>query len=538
MKPSLLNLPPKFDRFRSYPGFDQWEICKRIAVAFTTHRHVLLHAPPGVGKTLIAATVQKLIPASNASREPRMLFLTPSRGLQDQLASEFDTVRVVKGRSNYYCPEFRGGCDLPALCESVCSIEQETKKQIRENDPFPSGCNYPIAIKQARDSYTPCGNYAFWFSLARYGDPDALGPIDLLVCDEAHTILNTLTDFVSIVLSPEDCRTYLHIQLPRFTDCRAWSQWARDTAFKPACAALNKINTSTPPKAKAKVTALCKAITELTMIGLSDEKEYDRWVPDTRELNVKISPLWPGKLTEQYLFRSIPRVLLCSGSLTPETITDLGIDRHTAEFIEVGSVSPPSNRPIIYLNSTPEIKVERSMSSGEKRAIVRKIDLITDVWGEYPGLILPTSYEWRDIILNETRHHQLYITHDSGKAQEAIHHYRLGSSGILLSPAAWEGYDFPDCVWVVIPKIPFLISNDPLLQARKKERKGFANSIIAAKLLQGSLRHIRSRDAKGVVFILDWHWTHFQSSTFFPQYYRSAWRVRSEVPTPKELGFQ
>lgn len=533
MKPSLLNLPPKFDRFRSYPGFDQWEICKRIAVAFTTRRHVLLHAPPGVGKTLIAATVQKLIPASDSSREPRMLFLTPSRGLQDQLASEFDTVRAVKGRSNYYCPEFRGGCDLPALCESVCSIEKPGNNQL-------SNCGYRVAIRNAYDSLTPSGNYAFWLSLARYGDPNALGDIDLLVCDEAHTILNTLTDFVSIVLSPEDCRTYLGLQLPRYADCRAWSEWARHTAFKPACAALNKINNvATNPKVKAKVTALCKAITtDLTMIGFDDEKEYDRWIPDIRELNVKISPLWPGKLTEQYLFRSIPRVLLCSGSLTPETITDLGIDRHTAEFIEVGSVSPPSNRPIIYLNSTPEIKVERSMSSGEKRAIVRKIDLITDVWGEYPGLILPTSYEWRDIILNETRHRGMYITHDSGKAQEAVNLFRPRSSGILLTPAGWEGYDLPDCMWIVIPKIPFLISNDPLLQARKKERKGFANSIIAAKLLQGSLRHIRSRDAKGVVFILDWHWTHFQNSTFFPQYYRSAWRVRSEIPTPKELGFR
>lgn len=527
MKPSALALPTKFDRFRSYPGFDQWEICKRIAVAFTTHRHVLLHAPPGVGKTLIAATVQKLIPAADASREPRMLFLTPSRGLQDQLASEFDTVRVVKGRSNYYCPEFRGGCDLPALCESVCSIE-------KLGSNLTSNCPYRVAIANAYDSLTPSGNYAFWLSLARYGDPNALGDIDLLVCDEAHNVLNTLTDFISIILKPEDARL-IGLTLPRYTDIAQWVEWAIATGLPTTFAAVNRLTEHTPHKQKARIKNLFKAIDQLAQI---DPNSNSKWVPDTRELDIKIAPVWPGKLTEQFLFRSIPRVLLCSGSLAPETITDLGIDRHTAEFIEVGSVSPPSNRPIIYLNSTPEIKVERSMSSGERRAIVRKIDLITDVWGEYPGLILPTSYEWRDIILNETRHREMYITHDSGKAQEAVNLFRSRSSGILLTPAGWEGYDLPDCMWIVIPKIPFLISNDPLLQARKKERKGFANSIIAAKLLQGSLRHIRSRDAKGVVFILDWHWTHFQNSTFFPQYYRSAWRVRSEISTPKELGFQ
>lgn len=531
MRPNSLGLPGKFTEFRSYPGFSQWDLAKQTALAFRSHRFVLWHIPPGAGKTLMAATVQKLLPSPRPGIDPRMLYLTPSRGLQDQLDIEFDSVKVVKGRSNYCCPEFRGGCDLPALSDSRCSIEHPGNNQ-------PSRCPYRCAISNANASLTPCGNYAFWFSLAKYGDPDALGPIDLLVCDEAHSILDTITSFASLVLSPEDCRTYLGLQLPRHKDCRSWSEWARHTAFKPMGVMMNKIDSRTPPKTKAKITTLGKAITDLAMVGIDDESEYNHWIPDTRELDIKISPLWPGKLTESLLFRDIPRVLLCSGTLTPDILTDLGIDREQAHFIEVGSSCPPANRPVIYLNSHPEIRVEYSMTAGEKRAIVKKIDSIIDVWEDHHGLILPTSYDWCDTIINETRHPHLFIYPERGKGQvqSAIDRFRRQSSGILLSPALWEGYDFPDAMWAIFPKIPFIPKN-PLLDARKKSRKGFANKLIAAKLLQGSMRHIRSHTAKGVTFILDWHWTHFQNSgAYFPSYYRSAWRVRDTILTPKELG--
>lgn len=528
MKPSALGLPAKFREFRSYPGFSQWDLCKQTALAFRDHRFVLWHIPPGAGKTVMAMTVQKLLPAPSPGVEPRMLYLTPSRGLQDQLDNEFDTVSIVKGRSNYYCPEFRGGCDLPALTDSRCSIERPPSNQI-------SRCPYRVAIADANQSLTPCGNYAFWFSLAKYGDPDALGPIDLLVCDEAHSILDTLTEFAALVLSPEDARNLLNIQLPRFKTAAEWSKWANNTALKPATEAVRRMDSGASPKTRAKIQNLANAIGTLALL---QERDYDQWIPDTCELDIKISPLWPGARTESLLFRGIKRVLLCSGTLTPDILSDLGIDREQSKFIEVGSTCPPANRPVIYLNSHPEIRVEYSMSAGEKRAIVKKIDAITDVWQDYPALVLPTSYDWVDFIMNETKYPDLYITHDKGKVRDAIALYyqrcESRSSGILLSPALWEGYDFPDAMWAIFPKIPFIPKN-PLLDARKKSRKGFANKLIAAKLLQGSMRHIRSHTAKGVTFLLDWHWTHFQNSAYFPSYYRSAWRVRDTILTPKEL---
>lgn len=529
MKPTSLGLPSKFTEFRSYPGFSQWDLCKKTALAFRNHRFVLWHIPPGAGKTVMAMTVQKLLPASSPGVEPRMLYLTPSRGLQDQLDNEFDTVSVVKGRSNYYCPEFRGGCDLPALADSRCSIEYPGNNQI-------SRCPYRVAIADANQALTPCPNYAMWLSLAKYGDPDALGPVDLLVCDEAHAILDTLTEFASLQLDPEFWRHHLSSALPRYKSSIEWAQWARTTGAGSVSKLVLSIDGRTPPKLRAKIKTLENAVQTLARLT---ENECDNWIVDLRDSVVKVSPLWPGSLTESLLFRGIDRVLLCSGTLTPDILSDLGIERADSHFIEVGSTCPPVNRPVIYLNSHPEIKVEHSMTAGEKRAIVRKIDAITEIWQDYPALVLPTSYEWRDLIMNETKYPDLYITHDKGKVRDAIAFYyqrcASRSSGILLSPALWEGYDFPDAMWAVFPKIPFIPKN-PLLDARKKSRKGFANKLIAAKLLQGSMRHIRSHTAKGVTFLLDWHWTHFQNSAFFPKYYRAAWKSRDTILTPKELG--
>lgn len=593
MLPSSLGLPQKFESFRSYPGYDQWRTIKQIFTLFQRgKRFVILNGPPGVGKSLIYWVTQLLLqsvhpspssyslpnassllsgssPAASSSSPlrptHRSLFLTGSRVLQSQLSNDFSSLAIVKGRSNYACYEYNGTCDLPAVSESRCSLE-------RPPDGGTISCPYRLAINEAYDNDTCNGNYAFWMSLARYGDPNSIGQFDFLVGDEAHNILDILADFCAIefslsyvqsIIGNMDGSDDVNVPVPKQSELNiaVWSRWASSIL------SIITRRLSSIPKSdrwqRAKLTKLRTSLSQLAAMS-DDTKELSRWAIDnrtplpssssirTRDRNskpdrmVKISPIWPGRFAEQYLFRNIPHILLCSASISPQLLTDLDIPPDQSEYIEVTSAFPSKNRPVVYLNMIPQLKVQHDISEGERIVLSRRIDQIIKVWGKdarLKGIIHSNSYEWTEWICRNSRYKDegLIITHGRGKAREAVEKFKRAKSGVLISPAIWEGHDFIGelCEWAVLLKIPWLDSRSPIIAARKKQRKGYADSLIASKILQGSMRHIRSEKDRGPFFILDWHWSHFRKTgkekRYFPVYFSNAFKEYDHVPTPEEL---
>lgn len=539
--PSALGLPPSFREFRSYPGFSQWDTIARITAAFLVRRKrfVILNAPPGSGKSLIYWTVRSLLASALSTKTPfRTLALTISKGLQDQLSGDF-SVPIVKGRANYHCRESRGGCDLAALSESRCPYEYP-------GSGFDSECPFRIAMQTGAKSPDLSANYALWMSLARYGDPNAVGQFDFLVCDEAHNIMDTVTDFASVTLSRIEIKSVLGIDQPDDpSSISEWSHWARE-AFRIADRKLESCRKS-ETRLKARINQLKKSISQLRSFGENDDSDNSgpQWVinnQDTKPGETKISPIWPGPFVEQYLFRNVPRVLLCSGSISPQVIEDLDIPPDQVEYIEVTSAFPVKNRPVIHLDITPSIRVQYGMSVGEKRILSGRIDQIIRVWGGRKGIIHSNSYDLTEFIVQNSKYKDLIISHGRGQVRQAVDEFKRRKTGVLISPAAFEGYDFTGalCEWSVLIKIPYL-PKSPLISARKKSRKGYADALIANKILQGAMRHIRSAQDKGPMFVIDWHWTHFKwtmmDKRLVPKYFSSAFRTMDHVPTPEELGF-
>lgn len=537
--PSLFNLP--LPEFRSYPGFSQWGVATEIVSAFRSgKRFVCVQAPPGAGKSALAMTVSELY----APKPKRVLYLTVSRGLQDQI-NEFACLglRPVKGRANYTCASLRSTCDAPRLFGTPCRDE--------------SNCPWREAMAIGRRAHIVNANYALALALSKHGDESSLGDFDLMICDEVHGLLDVLTDVSTLRFSHTNLAlaglTPPHETETDTNNLRTWLKWAVSAeAHVTSCLTSTRdLRTrATLTQLKADLTELAdieragrhdgNAITEAinNYVLCPELSEHRRGRPESL-VTVSIKPKWPGaKRTESLLWHGVPNILMMSGTVAPSIREHLGIAPSSFEWIEVTSSFPVRNRPVIYVKSALSLKIDYRMSTAERKLLVMEIDEIIEAWHLHPGLIHCQSYAYADMIWQLSRKRSKLITHGKGRVREALNQFdaaiRNGDNPVLVSPAVFEGYNLPDVDWIFMLKVPYVDSRDPLTAARKRDDKNYAINLAAQKFLQACFRHIRSESKRGVVLVKDPNWEHFKKSGYFPKYFTRAFRQTRTVPTPEE----
>lgn len=546
---------------------------------------MIVNGPPGCGKSLIGAGVRNLL-AMRSRGGCRGLFLTISKPLQDQLAGDFRAMAIAKGRNNYRCAEWKSDCGMVQRLGDRCTLERPEKRA--DDRITPISCPYRIAVNRAAAEDVACLNYSLWLAFGQYGDPNEIGQFGLMVGDEAHNILDAITDASAITLNRKDIGRLLGMEIgsslprpheagrkaaevARAIDISPWCDWSTEYVEE-AKDRLSKCRKSDIGR-RAQLLSLINNMGRLAHMADDPKESQDGraeaqaerrlWAPkvegnspEAKSGDIKICRVFPAnQVCENLLWRGVPRILLMSGSVSPQIITELDIPRDQVEYIEITSAFPVKNRPIVYVNSTPNLKMRYDMDDGERRILVSRLDQIIRIWSGWGnGLIHSNSYEWNDHILRNSKFADIMISHDRGQVKGAVeelkritearansYQKRFRVRRVIVSPALWEGYDFPGELvqWVVIIKVPYLNSRNPLMAARKMVNPKYADDLIAKKFLQGSMRHIRTEQDKGPVFVLDWNWTHFSwratKEKLVPVYYSNAFRRMDKVPTPEQL---
>lgn len=518
LTPADLRLPARFTAYR--PGQD------RIALdlAASAHRFSLLSAPTGSGKTLIYATVARLLDA-------RTLILVGTKHLQQQILGEFAAAGAVeiKGRANYPCPAF-GDCDGPNRAESVC--------------PFTGGldpaCAYARAVKTAAGAELVVANYAYWMALARYDRDDILGAFDLLVCDEAHSTEDWLSDFCTLSITRGDARELIGATcpLPRadapIDDWRAWAGEARTLLAGRMRAA------DGGGERRAKIRRLFHDLGDFAQ----SSAETGWAVDESRIKGVTIAPIRPAEFAERYVFRGVPRVVLTSATLMAATAARLGIDldgddpAESGEYLEVTTAFDPRRRPLIYV---PTVRVDNKIDEGGMRMLVRRIDSVIETRLDRKGVIHAKSYARSRELLARSRFAEHMLVHSTYDARHVIDRFkRADPPAILVSPAVEEGVDFPheQVRWQIVVKIPF----DPpsaLTKARKKVDPDYVYYTTAQSLIQMVGRGVRAETDWCETLIFDINFGWFRNRATFPRWFRAAWRQAADIPppmTPTESG--
>lgn len=550
--PQRLGLPSKFER---------WRLTQERAIISLLDSEVRfdgINMPTGSGKSALSIAVAQLLPPDD-----RVLILTSTKALQDQVAREFEELglRDVRGKSNYKCVAGSRGGDL-ADSSADSHVTVEHGPCFTSATPCPltaGGCTYYDATRAARGARIVSTSYAKWISTP---DPDeTFGKFSWLICDEAGDAEQHLTDALRIELNRVEVESLLHISWPnrsgngvgatRIADWREWSMHHRNTADGTLLTAESQLKEAVMTggagsrqarELQGRVAALRKVVTAIrglrTLRGdwvLDDLRVYDRII------GAQFDPVWPAAYSEGLLFRGIERVVLMGATLVEKHLDILGVPVDRRSFSAYPSLFPVARRPIIFLKLDPPLKMNYASERDEglRRRVVEVGDALFDARMDRKGLTHTHSYARRDWIVARSRHRDLIVTHakTSEATREAVERFkRMDAPARLDSPSISTGWDFPGdtAEWQWIPKLPFENRDTALTKARLAIYPKYLDFRMANTFTQMCGRIVRSMSDAGQTICTDpmLRWHPWANKELYAPYILDALRTTTTLPAP------
>lgn len=544
--PVDLGFPKKFLKWYD----DQLQAIDKIV--FNPRRFTALGMPTGSGKSVTGMGAALLHP-----KVKRAVYLTGTKGLQDQL-TEFKELGVVdvRGSKNYPCPvvepggslaryrhgRYTVGCD-EGPCHSGVWCPKAPDRKLPHLRP---DCPYYGAVWDARGAQIVSTNYAMWFAQNEYAE--GLGPVDLLILDEAHDSDKELENFLTIEISSDDAK-YCKSKFPKGFTLQQWKEWAQHIVRAILLPKLQDLEQMPPADAEGvrerrKVKGLLDTMERLAAI------EPLKWAVEEDGSSGKFCPIRVAGYAEQYLFRHIPHVVLMSATLAHKTMADLGIARDEYSFWEAPSRFPLDHRPVISLETTPPVRVNARMSDEDKFFWLRRIDRLIETRSEigWKGLIHTVSYErMRDLYRRSEFKHLMVIYDPKGQVHgervfhslfKAIDFFKSASEPyVLVSPSIVTGYDFPhdDCRYQIIAKVPIPDMRGAIMAARKEIDKDYLGYVAMQKLVQACGRPVRGPEDWAETFIVDDVFSDYfyrVNRKHAPRWFQDAVERVSYIPDP------
>lgn len=519
LSPQDLGLPDKFREWR--PQQEQG----MSDVMDWDGRFVVLPMPTGTGKSAVYIGVSAML-------QWRTAIITSSKGLQDQLLSDFSAPPIglvdVRGRQNFAC--------VNQAQFSNCETGYVGKCGSRISCECPYYEQYSTAL--VKDIVTT--NYDYWMAVHAHGK--GLGSFKLLVADEAHNAPDHICQSAAVTLSDRQVRVMLDKRWPtgNLADIQVWQRWATtilpyavsEHARRKVVMERDIINiTENEAKELSKWSTIVDSLTKLA-------KSSMYWaVKRTTNSGYYMEPLMASEYAEQYLWRGIGKILLTSATINLKTVEMLGIPEEQYHYRHYTSAFPVVNCRLIHV---PTCRVKHDWTASDRLKWLGRIDEIISARTDRKGIIHTKSYERAMDIYNHSRYRDMMIVHEAGATAAAVEEFKgRNTPCVLVSPSAGTGYDFPDdyCRYQIISKIPFMDSRDPICQAREKYDPEYGLYVMAQDLVQMASRGNRSVTDWCENFVIDdlVSFAIFRNRKLFPTYFPRLYAKFAEVPPPRPL---
>lgn len=539
--PTSYSLPAPTDFAELFPAkFTSWRGDQPRAVCTTIDsdkRFVAQAAPTGFGKSLMYVAIAQLTGW-------RTCILTSTKGLQEQLLRDFngDGIRRlsdIRGQNAYRCvaaQEF-GFHELTTCDFAPCHAGRRCAKK-------DGGCLYFDAQREATVAPVVITNYAYWLSVNKYGK--GLGPFDLLVLDEAHDAPDTLAEFMSVELDPNDLPMGMRL-LDSGADIEQWREWAKYNVDSLAqkldsYTARMRMADSVPRDILRQAQQAKRVLGKLQDLSMA----ADDWIIEKVDKKphgyvMRFDPIWPWKSAEQLLFRDIKKVMLVSATLREKTAALLGIPDDDLDFQEYDSGFPKQRRPVIHV---PTVQMSHRTTPEQKKQWLTRIDQLIAPRIDRKGIIHTVSFARAKEILDHSEYAQSMILNETKNTKWCVERFKQSSAPcILVSPSITTGYDFPysECLWQIIGKLPFPDNRAKVIKARMENDKKYSNYITMQVLIQMSGRGMRAEDDLCETFVIDdnFQWFMEYNKQFAPKWFRDAvvWASYNPPPLPiHDLG--
>lgn len=508
LKPIEFGLPEKFTEFRE----SQFEIAARVTA--TPKYCYMLDAPTGSGKSLVAATVQKLM-------EKNILYICTTKQLQDQLLHDFPYARTLKGRNNYVCLKFRNM--YPRISAEECT-KSETNPCEHEDQ-----CPYMVAKREALRAPLAVLNTSYFLSEANF--VGTFSDQEMIVVDEADTLEDHLMSFVDVTITQRQLNE-LEIGEPKFkTKFESWVDWAKVavSVLSPRLASMRNEMESAWATTDFDMMREEKKLSRLLGKLLFFIKEVDKnwvWYPQATQWSFK--PVWVAKYAENAFWKHTKKVLMMSATILDymQVSRNVGLDVNKVSYKSLPSPFPKENRPV-YLDYAASV-TNKTMQEALPR-LTQKIRHIMEQHPDEKILVHCVTYKIQEY-LSQFLDRARIMKHSSFDRESVLAAFKESPRPkVLLSPSMDRGVDLPDdlCRVVVIAKVPYPDLGDPQISKRVHASSDGNTWYIhkaVSKIIQMSGRAVRSKTDWASTYILDEQFkrVYDENKKMFPQWFREA----------------
>lgn len=520
VNPLLSDLPHWITSFRPH----QVQAVTEVVEAFHRVPVVVLDAPTGSGKTLIAETVRRMLRTS-------AVYMCTTKGLQDQFVKDYPYASVLKGRRNYPTQRFPNSFH-PDEYNGHLSCDDCTWRQERPECRWcerKSRCPYIIAKSQALSSMLAVLNTAYFLTAANRAH--SFTDSRLVIADEADTLEQQLMGFVSVEISPRRMEKYGWMPPKKVTVVESWKEWLDETIPNVERQRRLLPSQSTELRNIREAKYLDSLRENLRSIRSTIDAGY--WVYTGRDNRVSFRPSRVDTMGQEFLWTHSERWLLMSATVisSQELLESLGYTGQY-EVVRVPSTFPVENRRVtIWPVANMSKKAQENGDSKE-----RVVDAINAILARHTGervLLHCVSYDLARTISAGIRSsdRRIYTYTSADERNRALDAFcgEGGKSGVLVAPSMDRGVDLPDdlCRVQIVAKIPYPNLGDRQVNARKWSRGGNVWYMVQTirTLVQMCGRGVRSSTDYCTTYILDAQfgnglWS--RGRGMFPQWFKDA----------------
>jgi len=506
--PSDFGLPEGFTEFRP----NQLEVAAKIAS--TPKFAYMLDSPTGTGKSLIGATVQRLI-------DKKVVYVCTTKQLQQQLLQDFPYARTLMGRSNYRCLKYSNM--YPRITAEECTNSETSPCEQM------GACPYMIAKREALSAPLAILNTSYFLTEANY--VGTFSDQDMVILDEGDTIEDNLMSYVDVTITKKQL-DQLQLESPRYkTKFESWIDWANEAVgvLNPRLKSIQRELESSWSTTDFDLMREEKRLSRLLGKLMFFIKEVDStWVWFPGEDRWSFKPVWVGKYAEHVLWRHTKKVLIMSATILDymQVSRNTGLDVMKVTYKALPSPFPKENRPV-YLDYAASV-TNKTM----QEALPKLVTKIRKIMEDHPDdhiLVHCVSYKIRDYLAQFLDKKRI-MTHSTFDRESVLEAFKKSPQPkVLLSPSMDRGVDLKDdeCRVIIIAKCPYPDLGDPQIAKRvhasRDGNQWYAHKTIS-KIIQMSGRACRSKDDHAETYILDSKFDQLYSENrrMFPAWWREA----------------
>lgn len=507
---------PEWPAWIDYFRQPQLDAVDAIMDAYTRTNTVILDAPTGSGKTLIAEMVRRRLAVKG-------VYTCTTKTLQDQVLADFPYARVLKGRVNY-----------PTELEPEKTCDDCSGQMCRMCDSRKT-CPYRVAKVEALGSRLAVLNTAYLLAECSAGKESAFSGSPFTIIDEACVLESVLMGTVEFKLTGRralELGLTLPVKGARVKTVRAWMK--KDVM--PLL--LERIKALDPESDDVQVIRTLNQYTRMFRIvtrayaHMTDE-DWGDWVREYDDDHEDFI-LKPVRVSEQggpMVWRHAGKWLVMDGFIgsVDELAGSLGITDY--EYVQVPYTWDPRNRPLHY---KPVANMTYANMAEEVPKAVAEIRSILDNHQSSNILVHTVSYgltKWleRELRGADELHGRRLLTYASAGDREKTLQAFKRNGGVVLAPSFERGVDLPGemCDVVVVAKMPYPNLKDRQVDTRMRGEGGelWYAVQVARNLVQMIGRGVRSADDTCDVYVVDVNFGKFWGSwggRLFPAWMQEA----------------